>query len=84
MEQLWVSPPPNAIIFLVPELQGSDLRFFQTSLINDKKGAFFPPHSMPENFHIGFQRDLLFPEWGNKTISIQNTARRLHLPQPNF
>lgn len=26
MEQLWVSPPPNAIIFLVPELQGSACR----------------------------------------------------------
>lgn len=39
---------------------------------------------MPGDFLIGFQKDLLFPEWGNNTISIRNTTRRFHLPQPNF
>lgn len=59
----------------------SDLRFFQPSLINDRKGVL---SSVPEDFRIGFQKDLLFPEQENKTISIQNTALRLHLPQLNF
>lgn len=39
---------------------------------------------MPENFHIGLQKDLLFPEQEKKTISIQNTTLRLHFPQLNF
>ena len=59
----------------------SDLRFFQPSLINDTKGFF---SSMPDDFHIGFQEDLLFPEQEKKTISIQNTILELHLPQLNF
>lgn len=46
------------------------------------EGAFFP--SMPEDFHIGFQKDLLFPEQENKTIFIQNPMLRLHLLQFNF
>jgi len=39
---------------------------------------------MPDDFHIGFQEDLLFPEQEKKTISIQNTILELHLPQLNF
>lgn len=59
----------------------SDLRFFQQPLINDRKGFF---SSMPEDFSHWVSKNLLFPEQENKTISIQNTTLRLHLPQLNF
>lgn len=55
-----------------------DLRFFQPSLINGIK-AFFS--SVLEEFFIGFQKDLLFPEQENKILSIQNSALRLHEPR---
>lgn len=59
-----------------------DLRFFQPPLINDRKR--FSPPLCQKIFHIRFQKDIVFPEQENKSISIQNTSLRLHLPQLNF
>lgn len=59
----------------------SHLRFFQSCLMSDRTGFSF---SVQEEFHTRFEKDLLFPEQENKTISVQNTTLKVHLSQLNF